>query len=125
MRGNRHHRIRNQSLRGSIPARAGEPVRVCVWSSFDWVYPLALRVIAAAGVASTISKTAQDVFAYVRTIEGMIRSMLTDPQLSGAVLNRLSTMTAKYRTPFDFSSRAEYHQYVRDSELRTLNLDLN
>lgn len=67
---------------------------------------------------------AQDDFAYVRVIEGMIRRMLTDPQLSDSVLNLLSTMTAEYRTPFDFSSHAEYQQYVLDSELRTLNLDL-
>ncbi len=33
----------------------------------------------------------------------MIRRMFTDPQLSGAVLNLLSTMTAEYRTPFDWS----------------------
>ena len=87
-------------------------------------HSFALRVIAAAKVAPSISKMAQDDFAYVRAIEGMIRRMLTDPQLSNAVLNLLSTMTAEYRTPFDFSSPAEYQQYVRDSELRTLNLDL-
>ena len=87
-------------------------------------HSFALRVIAAASVAPTISKMAQDDFAYVRAIEGMIRRMLTDPHLSGAVLNLLSTMTAEYRTPFDFNSPAEYQQYVRDSELRTLNLDL-
>ena len=87
-------------------------------------HSFALRVIAASSVAPTISKMAQDDFAYVRAIEGMIRKMLTDPQLSDAVLNLLSTMTAEYRTPFDFSSPAEYRQYVRDSELRTLNLDL-
>ena len=87
-------------------------------------HSFALRVISAAQVAPTISKMAQDDFAYVRAIEGMIRRMLVDPQLSGSVLNLLSTMTAEYRTPFDFSSLAEYQQYVRDSELRTLNLDL-
>ena len=87
-------------------------------------HSFALQVISAAQVAPTISKMAQDDFAYVRAIEGMIRNMLTDPQLSGSVLNLLSTMTAEYRTPFDFSSLAEYQQYVRDSELRTLNLDL-
>ena len=87
-------------------------------------HSFALRVIAAARVAPTISKMAQDDFAYVRAIEGMIRRMLTDPQLSDAVLNLLSTMTAEYRAPFDFNSPAEYQQYVRDSELRTLNLDL-
>ena len=87
-------------------------------------HSFALRVIAASSVAPTISKMAQDDFAYVRAIEGMIRRMLTDPQLSDAVLNLLSTMTAEYRTPFDFGSPAEYQQYVRDSELRTLNLDL-
>ena len=87
-------------------------------------HSFALRVISAAQVAPTISKMAQDDFAYVRAIEGMIRKMLADPQLSGSVLNLLSTMTAEYRTPFDFGSHAEYQQYVRDSELRTLNLDL-
>ena len=87
-------------------------------------HSFALRVIAAAQVAPTISKLAQDDFAYVRAIEGMIRRMLTDPQLSDSVLNLLSTMSAEYRTPFDFSSPAEYQQYVRDSELRTLNRDL-
>ena len=87
-------------------------------------HSFALRVISAAQVAPTISKMAQDDFAYVRAIESMIRRMLTDPQLSGSVLNLLSTMTAEYRAPFEFSSLAEYQQYVRDSELRTLNLDL-
>ena len=87
-------------------------------------HSFALRVIAASSVAPTISKMAQDDFAYVRAIEGMIRRMLTDPQLSDAVLNLLSTMTAEYRTPFDFGSPAEYRQYVRDCELRTLSLDL-
>ena len=87
-------------------------------------HSFALRVIAEAQVAPTISKLAQDDFAYVRAIEEMIRRMLTDPQLSDSVLNLLSTMSAEYRTPFDFSSPAEYQQYVRDSELRTLNRDL-
>ena len=87
-------------------------------------HSFALQVISAAKAAPTISKMAQDDFAYVRAIEGMIRSMLTDPQLSDGVLNLLSTMSAEYRTPFDFNSPAEYHQYVRDSELRTLNRDL-
>ena len=87
-------------------------------------HSFALRVIAASSVVPTISKMAQDDFAYVRAIEGMIRKMLTDPQLSDAVLNLLSTMSAEYRAPFDFGSPAEYQQYVRDSELRTLSLDL-
>ena len=68
-----------------------------------------------------MSKLATDDIAYLRAVNGIVQEMLHDPELSRPVLDLIGSMPAEYRSPFDFKDPAEYQQYVRDVELRTLS----
>ena len=52
--------------------------------------------------------------------------MMHDDQLARAILNFSVNMPAQYRSPFDteIETEADYRQYVKNSELRTLKGDL-
>ena len=78
-------------------------------------------VIAEQGTAPTVSVMATDDIAYLRAVNQIVQEMLHDPELSRAVLDLTGSMPAEYRSPFDFEDHAEYEQYVRDVELRTLS----
>ena len=47
-----------------------------------------------------------------------------DPQQSEAVIDFIAYSHAPYSSAFDFKTRAEYDEYVRNVELRTLSKDL-
>ena len=81
------------------------------------------RVIAQSERAPTISKLAEDNFALVRSVEGILGDLLNDPHRSRGVLRFIANQQAPYRSPFDFSTRPEYDEYVRNVELRTLSGD--
>lgn len=72
----------------------------------------------------TVSRLARDRHALTRTIQGMLDSILTDPRQRADVTDFLVYHNKPYRSAFDFRTRAEYDEYVRSVELRTLNGDL-
>ena len=87
-------------------------------------HSFALRVVASQEVAPTISKLAQDDFAYSKAIDGIMAGMMADPQKARLIIRMVSSFSKEYREPFDFETPAEYQQYLQDAELRTLNGEL-
>ena len=84
-----------------------------------------LRVIAAvSGRKPTVSKLAEDRFALPRAFSDILNELLEDPRQSDAVKNFIVHHSAAYRSAFDFNTPAEYDEYIRSVELRTLNGDL-
>lgn len=83
------------------------------------------RVIGETSEMPTVSNTAEP-YQLRRTMEGFIARMLMDDQLARAILNFVVNMPAQYRSPFgaDIETEADYQQYVKNSELRTLKGEL-
>ena len=82
------------------------------------------RVIADSAVAPTISKLAEDDAAFAKAVDEILCELLTDPAQSQAVIDFIAYHQASYRSAFDFDTRAEYDEYIRNVELRTLSGDL-
>lgn len=74
--------------------------------------------------APTISKLAEDEMALTMAIDGIIQDVLQNPQKSRALIDFISNLLTPYRPAYDFSTLAEYKEYIRHAELRTLNGDL-
>ena len=74
--------------------------------------------------APTISKLAEDEMALTKAIDGIIQDILQDPQKSRALIDFIANLLTPYRPAYDFSTPAEYKEYIRNAELRTLNGDL-
>ena len=87
-------------------------------------HSFALKVVASSGTAPTISKLAQDQFAYTKALDGILARMIADPRKAKAIIEMITSFSAEYREPFEFSNRAEYARYVQDAEPRTLNGEL-
>ena len=87
-------------------------------------HSFALRVVASQGTAPTISKLAQDDFAYSKAIDGVLAQMMTAPRKAKLIIQMVAGFSTEYWEPFDFNGPAEYEQYVQDAELRTLNGEL-
>ena len=84
-------------------------------------HSFALRVVASQGAAPTISKLAQDDFAYRKAIDGILARMMRNPKMASHIIRMVGTFSTEYREPFDFDNPREYEQHVHDAELRTLN----
>ena len=84
------------------------------------------KVIGETSQMPTVSKMAEDTFLLRRTMEDFIAKMMQEESLARAILNFTMNMPAQYKSPFDteIETEADYQQYVRNSELRTLNLEL-
>ncbi len=82
------------------------------------------RVIAAAEVAPTMSKLAEDEARLIAVIDRILVELLSDPRQSRAVTNFIARHRGEYRSQFDFETPGEYHDHIRRSELRTLSGDL-
>ena len=82
------------------------------------------RVIADSGVAPTISKLAEDDAAFATAMDEILGELLADASQSRAVIDFIAYHQASYRSAFDFDTRAEYGEYIRNVELRTLSGDL-
>ena len=87
-------------------------------------HSFALRVVASRGAAPTVSKLAQDDFAYSKALDGILTRMKTDPKMAERIVRMVSSFSTEYRGPFDFTNPAEYEEYIQDAELRTLNGEL-
>lgn len=81
------------------------------------------RVISHEAPDHTVSRLAHDRPALTRAIQGMLDSILNDPSQRDDVTDFLVYHNKPYRSAFDFRTRAEYDEYVRSVELRTLNGD--
>ena len=93
-------------------------------SQVSTFHSFALKVVASQGTAPTISKLAQDDFAYSKSIDGILGRMARDADKAKLIIQMVTGTTAEYRAPFDYDTPREYEQYVRDAELRTLNGEL-
>ena len=84
------------------------------------------KVIGETSQMPTVSKMAEGTFLLRRTMEDFIAKMMQEERLARAILNFTMNMPAQYKSPFDteIETEADYQQYVRNSELRTLNLEL-
>ena len=111
----------NRKAAMEIRERLPEDLKGAHVSTF---HSFGLKVISECGTAPSISKIAQDPFAYSKAIQGIVDDMKTHPKLAKTVLDFVSNSPAEYVEPFDFTTTAEYEQYVRDNELRTLNGEL-
>ena len=87
-------------------------------------HSFALRVGASQSTAPTISKLAQDDFAYSKALDGILARMMSDREKAKLIIQMVSGFSKGYRAPFDFKTPLEYQQYIRDAELRTLNGEL-
>ena len=87
-------------------------------------HSFALKVVASQGTAPTISKLAQDDFAYNKAIDGILAKVMTDPKMARNIIKMVGTLSTEYREPFDFDNPLEYEQYFYEAELRTLNGEL-
>ncbi len=84
-----------------------------------------LRVIAdVSGRKPTVSKLAEDEATLVRALGKILDELLEDPRQSDAVRSFIVDHSASYRSAFDFQTPAEYDDYIRGVELRTLSGDL-
>lgn len=81
-------------------------------------------VIAASGIAPSISRLAGDRSAFAKAIEDILSEIVTDPRQPADVTNFIVYHHRPYRSAFDFKTLAEYEEWVRTVELRTLNGEL-
>ena len=87
-------------------------------------HSLGHRIIAESDVAPTVSRLAADRFAFTTAIDNILGELLNDPKHSRSLAEFIAYRQAPYRSAFEFRSRAEYDEYVRSIELRTLSGDL-
>ena len=74
--------------------------------------------------APTISKLAENEMALTKAIDGIIQDILQDPQKSRALIDFFASLLTPYRPAYDFSTPAEYKEYVYNADLLTLQGDL-
>jgi len=77
-------------------------------------------IASAEGRAPTISNLAEDDMALTKAIDGIIHEILQDPRKSRALIDFVANLLTPYRPAYDFNTPAEYKEYVRNAELRTL-----
>ena len=105
-----------EEIRNRLPAELSG-ADVATFHSFG------LRVIGeATGEKPSVPTEVQEQFALRRTMQDFLTEMMLDDQLARAILNFSINMPAEYRSPFDteIETEADYRQYVKNSELRTL-----
>ncbi len=81
------------------------------------------QVIAQMSEAPTISKLATDPHAFQQEIERIINSLVCDPMQEEKLTEFVAYNSRQYRSPFDFKSRSDYYNYVRNIDRRALNGD--
>ena len=73
------------------------------------------------GTAPTISRLATDRQALAGAVDGILDDLLREPGQSNAVVEFIAYHRAPYRSPFALRTPGEYHEYVRNHELRALS----
>ena len=109
-----------EEIRNRLPAELSG-TDVATFHSFG------LRVIGeATGEKPSVADEVGESFALRRTMQDFVAEMMVDDQLARAILNFSVNMPAEYRSPFDaeIETEADYGQYVKNSELRTLKGEL-
>ena len=81
-------------------------------------------VIAASGVAPSISPLATDTRDALLAIENILKEIVADAGQPAAVTDFVLYHHRPYRSAFDFKTLAEYEEWVRTVELRTFNGEL-
>ena len=109
-----------QEIRKRLPAALSD-AHVATFHSFG------LNVIGeATGEKPSVPTEVQETVALRRMMQDFVADMMLDDQLALAILNFSVNMPAEYRSPFDteIETEADYQQYVKNSELRTLKGEL-
>ncbi|MHB1344376.1 MAG: UvrD-helicase domain-containing protein [Thermoleophilia bacterium] len=84
-------------------------------------HALGLEIIGQAeGQRPSVTPLAEDEHAFARFIDERFSQELARPEYLKKVVDYFSSYLCPYRNPFDFDSMAEYNEYVRRNELRTL-----
>ena len=81
------------------------------------------QVIAQVSEAPTISKLATDEHAFQQEITRIIDSLVGDPMQEKKLIEFVAYNSRQYRSPFDFKSRSDYYNYVRNIDRRALSGD--
>ena len=111
----------NRKAAEEVRERLSEDLRGAAVLTF---HALGRRIIAEAEDASpSISKIASDGDASLRTFDGVLKSLLRDPDQAREVLEFIANHQASYRSAFSFKTPAEYDEYVPRVELRALSGD--
>ena len=84
-----------------------------------------LRVIAKSkNNAPTISALAEDSLKLEQYVREIVEGFLNNPKQSQSVIRFIANHQTSYQSAFDFATRPEYDEYVRNVELRALSGDL-
>ena len=81
-------------------------------------------VIAASGIAPSMSPLAEDKGALTEAIENTLEAIVNDPGQPADVTDFILYHHRPHRSAFDFNTLAEYEEWVRSVELRTLKGEL-
>ena len=111
----------NRKAALEIRERLPEDLKSAHVSTF---HSFALRVVASQGAAPTISKLAQDTFAYSKAIDNALYQMMAHCKYAKLIRQMVSEFNVEYREPFDFDTKERYEEYIQNAELRTLNGEL-
>ena len=112
-----YNRKAAKEIRGRLP-RDLSGTRVSTFHAFG------RSVIAASGHAPSISRLAGDRSAFTGAIEGILNEIVADASQPAELTNFILYHHRPYRSAFDFRTLAEYEEWVRTVELRTLNGEL-
>ena len=108
----------NSKAAEEILERLDEDVSGVAVSTF---HAFGRKVIGDTEGTPSISKLAEDGYMAIKAVERILVELLNDPAQSGAVFDFIAYHLAPYRSAFDFEGEAEYGEYVRGVELRTLS----
>jgi DNA helicase IV len=86
---------------------------------------LGVEIVAqAAGFRPSVSRLAEDPVALRRAITGYLQALFEDPASRQEMLEFFAYFRFPYRSPFEFETAHEHHQYVLGHELRTMKGEL-
>lgn len=110
----------NTKAAGDIRDRLPVDLAAAPVSTF---HAFGLQILADCDVAPSVSELAKDDRQLVKAIEALLDEILEDPDQSEALIKFILYNRAPWRPVFEFETEAEYDEYVRSVELRTLNGD--
>ena len=84
-------------------------------------HALARRIVADLHEAPAITPLAEDRVRYNQTIDRLLRESAEDETVAKAILEVSTSLSSEPIQPFDFNTEAEYVDYARHQEFRTLN----
>ena len=75
----------------------------------------------AEGKRPSVASVAKDPFELRSLLEGLVKALPGDPEVSASLLDWFQHLFAPYRSQHEFKSRGEYWDYLRNHSIRALN----